>query len=426
MSTTPAKYPKASIPRPKIQLVTFLFIAVVFFLATHNLSISLQEGYQVSMETYVEAVAEGRLMRRFALMMLGLFGVYSILRKGLTGLRINGSMGWLVLFFLCWAFLSIAWAEDIALTFRRLVVLVILCFGVLATSKHFQPTVVIWFTVFSTSLYLMVGLSVELWLGTFRPLAQGYRFTGTLPPNMTALNCSLLFLSGVAAAQNAKRGNKLFLVCALLGLSFLVLTESRAAFVSTILASISYWVVVSSRSSKLAFILCIGFTFCLLLLLVGDVFFPTLRHAVLLGREDHTIHSLTGRIPLWKELLEYAAMRPLNGYGYQGFWNSVHIKELSAMQGWAVYGSHSVYIELLLGVGIVGMVTYVLILIVGIKRSFLYHRASGQTSYAFIGALLIFCALNGLMEGAFFEPRLPTFVSWVSLVHLAFQRPTCL
>ena len=423
MSTIIAKSQKANHLTVKTPWVTFFFLTVIFFFSLYNFSISLMDIYQIPDETYVKAVSEGNIMRRLAFLTLGLFGVISILRKGLAGIRINGALGWLILFFLCWAFLSIAWADDISLTFRRLVVLSMLCLGVLAVSKNFSLRDIIWFTVFSTILYLIIGLSVEIFLGTFRPFAQGYRFTGTLNPNMQALNCALLFLSGVATAQKAKRGYKFFLACALtlIGLGFLILTGSRTAFACVIFSFISYWVMVSSRVSKLAFVLCLGFTFCLLLLFAGETFYPTLRQVILLGRESYTTYSLSGRIPLWKELLEYVAMNPFHGYGYQCFWNPRHIHEISTMQGWQVYGSHSVYVQLLLGVGIVGMVTYVLILIIGIVRSFLNYRACGRTGYAFIGALLVFCALDGLMEGAFFEPRLPTFIIWVALVQLAFK-----
>ncbi len=170
-----------------------------------------------------------------------------------------------MLFFAGWAVLSLAWAEDTALTFRRLVVFAILCLAAAAIARRYSLREIVLLTFFCSILFLLIGVSAEILLGTFRPFAPGYRFAGTLHPNHQGINCALLLLSGVAAADTEKRGRMLFRACALLGLVFLILTASRTTFAAAMLALALYLAAVSSRWAKTALGLGLGIAFCVLL-----------------------------------------------------------------------------------------------------------------------------------------------------------------
>jgi O-antigen ligase len=434
MSNISTACSEAAFPSAKVPWITFLFLFIVFFVVQHDLFISLLSDtkFQPSAELSATATVQGNLVRRVAFLMLGIFGLIGLMREPRTVFKIYGFLGWLILFFLAWSFLSIAWAEEITLILRKLIVLAMLWLGILAVSKRFSLRDIIWFVLFSTSLYLIIGLSAELALGTFHPIASGYRFSGTLHPNQQGINCALLFLSGIAASQTTTRGRKYFLACALIGLFFLILTRSRTPFACAMAALFVHWSLVSSRSHKFAFILVVGFTFCLFMLLSGGNILSSLRQGVLLGRYDHqNTYTLTGRVPLWEECLKYVKRRPLLGYGYGSFWTPRHIREITdaqvrenlAEQAWGISGACSVYIEFLLGLGIVGLVAYVLILIVGIIRSFVYYKAFLNADYAFLWVLLMFCMLDGLLESGFVDPGLTSFLMWLALVRLSFLSP---
>ena len=62
--------------RTRLPWVTFLFLAAVFFVATHDLFFSIQEQEQFgkSAESQVKATIEGSLGRRVVFLMLGLLG----------------------------------------------------------------------------------------------------------------------------------------------------------------------------------------------------------------------------------------------------------------------------------------------------------------------------------------------------------------
>ena len=407
----------------RLPWVTFLFLAAVFFITKHKLFFSLEENFNMPAEFFISATISGSLKRRIAFLSLGLFGLISLMLQRRSRLKINGFLGWLILFYLVWAFSSLVWAEDIALSFRRLVLLFMVCIGALAVAKNFSVREIILFAFFSTTLYLIIGLLAEIALGTFNPSQAEYRFAGTIHPNSQGLNCALLLLAAVCLAGSANRGRSFFLAIVIVALIFLIITKSRTAFASALLALFVYLALVSSIKRKLTLILGVSLTFCLLLLLVGDAFFPALRQGILLGREDPTVNTLTGRIPLWKDCMEYFAQRPFIGYGYGSFWTPRHIHELSYMHGREVGEGHSTYLELLLNLGSIGMISFVLIFILGVIKSFKHLKVSGNIEYAFLCSLLVFCLLDGLLESATFQPNFITFISMVALAHLAFVIP---
>lgn len=419
----------------KVPFITFIFLVLaLFIIQRHDLFISLlsESHFQPSAEFSATKTVQGDIVRRVVLLALGLFGIVTLFSQPKDVFKINNLLGWLILIFITWALLSIIWAEDIQLILRRTAAWGMFGLGILAASKRFSLKDIIWFALLSTSLYLVIGLISEIALSTFHPLIPSYRFTGTLHPNQQGLNCALLSLSSFAIGRASKRGRKLFFAWALIGLLFLVLTKTRTSFAFALLALSVYWWLISSSSRKLAISLSIGFMFCLLLLLAGDVIFKVALPSILLGRYDpQNTATLTDRIPLWKECLDYVAKEPLLGYGFNSFWTPEHILKVAGAQtleypgeqGWGASGACSSYIDLLLGVGIIGMVVYVMILIVGITRSFKNYKLSRDSTYAYLVALLIFCMLCGLLESGFVESGLVTFLYWIALVKIGFQKP---
>jgi O-antigen ligase len=79
-------------------------------------------------------------------------------------------------------------------------------------------------------------------------------------------------------------------------------------------------------------------------------------HAV--GRDA----SLTGRGPLWHEVLRVIAKRPLLGHGYAGFWNedSREVQYLWLKIGWQAPDAHDGYLDVAVELGLVGLLLYAL------------------------------------------------------------------
>jgi exopolysaccharide production protein ExoQ len=405
----------------------FLFLTVVFFLVYHDLSYSrkMADGLQSSEDDIATSVAEGSIVRRVSLLSLGLFAIASLVRhRAHCRLRITDPLGWIFLSFVAWAPLSLVWAEDPALSIRRQVVFAIVCTAAAAIACRFSFRGIILWTFFSTSLFLVIGVLAEVFLGTFRPFASGYRFAGTVPPNGQGIDCALLVLSGVAAADLEKHRLTIFRACALLGFVFLIFTGSRTSIAACLLAFSVYLGIVCSRAMKIAMAYSSSIVFCLILMVMGDTFLPKLQSAFIAGRDSSTIDTFNGRTGIWDDVSYYVRQRPILGYGFGGFWTPAHLSEISEQEKWAVPDGHSTYLDYLLTLGSVGMALYILLLILGITSAFRFYRSSRNSTFAFCGALLVFCAFNGVLESAMAGPSVLMFLSMVVLARLAFICPT--
>jgi O-antigen ligase len=140
----------------------------------------------------------------------------------------------------------------------------------------------------------------------------------------------------------------------------------------------------------------------------------------MLGRESPSASTLTGRVPLWEECFEYVKQQPIQGYGYRSFWIPQHVQNISLDRGWAIAGSHSAYIEITLMLGIIGLISFVIILFSAMARSFQQCFRRRDSNYAFFTLLLMFCILHGILESALVIPRFLMFICTVAFVHFGF------
>jgi O-antigen ligase len=163
---------------------------------------------------------------------------------------------------------------------------------------------------------------------------------------------------------------------------------------------------------------------CFLLLLAGDDLFPTLEQGVLLGRTDSEVSTFTGRLPLWVECLDYAAKRPLQGYGYGSFFSPSRVAAISSTEGWGIPDAHSTYLGTILALGLVGLIFLVLVLIVGIYRAIEKHKVSADPFYTCFAAILVYFALEGVLEStiALDKAGFPLFLFMVVIAKLGFTR----
>jgi exopolysaccharide production protein ExoQ len=421
-------YPNPPLARPASQLaqppwLVFVFLAAAFFYVYQDVSYA-RGGYSPSGDDLTAVVVDGSPTRRLALLSLGIFAIVSLIRHRAGGrIRINGPLGWTLLGFAALTMVSPIWAEDRVLTLTRVAGFAIFCIAAVAIVHRFSLREIILWTFFTSGSYVIIGVLLESLFGTFRPFASGYRFAGTLHPNMQGINCALLVLSGMASADVEKYKRTFFRISAFVGFVFLALTASRTAFAAVLLALAVYLGMVCSRRAKLAMAYALSIVLCVLLLGLGNAFLPDLKSAVNFGRLDSSEGSLNGRTGIWEEVSHFVERRPMLGYGYGGFWNPAHIGEISDKEQWGVPNSHSAYLDYLLTLGAVGLMGYVFILFAGIRRAFRFHKLSQNSAYAFFAALLVFCAMGGLLESAPIEPSLLMFLSAVVLAQLASARP---
>ena len=143
---------------------------------------------------------------------------------------------------------------------------------------------------------------------------------------------------------------------------------------------------------------------------------------MLLGRTNGgAVGTLNGRVPLWNECIQYVAARPLLGYGYDAFWDPSHVSHIWRDQGWAMTTAHNGYIEMLLGLGLIGGGAYVLILAVALYKVRATCKRSGSLEGAFAYAALVCICSSFFLESYNRGISLPGFILLVLLARLGFK-----
>src|SRR5208283_2026150 len=123
------------------------FLAGMFFFWTQDISHSVRWQGQglLTVDEAVAAASHGPhgVPRGVILLSLGGFAAVSLLRKRRNPLRINGGLGHLIIFYLGWATLSVAWADDSVMALKRVVDFALLALGALAVAERFSVRQVI-------------------------------------------------------------------------------------------------------------------------------------------------------------------------------------------------------------------------------------------------------------------------------------------
>lgn len=389
-----------------------------------------QSGGRFSPEqdSVVAQVETGNMVRQVALLSLGMLATVALLSRKRGRLQVNGLLGWSMLFYIGLALASPAWAEDPSLAIRRAGVLLVLSLGALATAARLSQIRSAALAVCVCGLTLVISVVVELVSGTFSFHDETWRFSGVVYPVIQGWNCGLLAIASLALAGACPRRRKRFLFLALVAFVFLGLTRSRMPLVSTILATAFFGSLVSLRMRKLTFALAYVLLVCtgllwFVLFALGENLGAMAKSIAAMGRDDvaaSTLDTFTGRLPLWDEELGYVKARPLLGYGYNAFLSPRNLPSVSKAIGWVPTSPHSGYIGTLLGLGSVGAATFVLVLVLALKRS--VSLARGSPNAAFAAAVMIWLCCNLFLESAIItETTFPTFICLVVLASLAFK-----
>jgi exopolysaccharide production protein ExoQ len=153
----------------------------------------------------------------------------------------------------------------------------------------------------------------------------------------------------------------------------------------------------------------------------GEAVLPTARAGILMSREDDHAASLSGRLPLWEDCLEFVHRRPIVGYGFNSFWTEPHIEELSALHGWQVTTAHSAYLEVLLNVGAIGLLFFAGAYFLAVHRGIRVYRQGKDVNYAFMAAVVCCLLLDGLLESIMIYGTFAGFVGVVCVALLCRQ-----
>ena len=387
----------------------------------HNWLISQYVDFTESSEYMETVTAEGNLPRSMSMAALGAVGSIVVLRRVGYRLHFNSALGGVILLAAAWCAASLTWSIEPALAARRLIAIGCVAVAALAAAKLLQPRELAAAALTCAVAYLGLGVLTEVALGSFQPWNGNYRFSGTLHPNNQGLNCALIVMSSISLLRCLPRQRFLLWSLVGTGLAGLWFTKSRTPLAALVVAQVLFWFLAAPWQKKLGWGLA---AICLVsgaTLVSGSDLLDRFAKVALLGRDDEEqLGALTGRVPLWEELSESVARRPLAGYGFSSFWIPRNIEEISDSQYWAISVGHSAYLDLTLGVGLVGAGLCVLVMFWSLARALRRHLAMPSAGFNFLGVLLTFALLHGLLESAFANPGFVPLVVQSGIAMLAF------
>jgi O-antigen ligase len=345
-----------------------------------------------------------------SLALLGICGV--VWNRGKTVFKPD--MALLVPFALWgWCCVSLFWSIDPSLSVRRIAHLVMAVMGGLGVSLFLRRREVPWAILLALSYLVLTGVIAEFYHGTFVPWRAYYRFSGVGHSNETALFCAvvilacrmLLLLDTGPVAKTIFSQRNVTIAIIVVAFGFLILTKSRTTLLSLIAAllftqiavsrSVGAWMILTGLVSFGSFI---GLLIASLPTTVANTFFGVAT----VGRSDH-VASLTGRLPLWGEMLKDMEQYPITGYGYGAYWTTKRVEDFAQLFHWEPPNGHSIYIDALVETGPLGASLMLIALGATFVIGLNYYRRSQDVAALFTVALICLATIHGVAESSFFK-----------------------
>lgn len=380
-----------------------------------------EEGFGAQLDSVVKQSAAGNLSRQVAAITLGVVGLAAIFtRRPATELRAAGALAALLIAYLAVLFLSAAWSNEPQLTIRRAIAFILVVVAVVGMVRMLPRDAIVSFAFFASAAYVLIAIAAEGAGGAIHPLAPEYRFSGVYHPNSLGSFAAILVMAATCTDRRKVRPS-FVAVAVVVGVAVVLLTRSRSAALGLVAALTIRWLI-AARLSRTVFALAVcGWMACAVFLAFGDAAGSGVLDALVAGRRDSDVETLSGRTALWDELLlRHVSQRPMLGYGFGSFWDTRHIQEIFAALRWPVTEAHSTYIQQLLDAGAIGLTLYVLVIAAAVARAIRRLRATGDGAYAFMLCVLLYIGVVGFLETVHPNPGFPSFLLLWTFALLAF------
>jgi O-antigen ligase len=250
--------------------------------------------------------------------------------------------------------------------------------------------------------------------GSWRGIFWHKNFTGSL----MAFGTMIFLFSGLTAPDH---NNVRKIICAfgyVLAVIFVVYSRSAAGVaiwlgLSAGTISLFIWTKIKYRMTRTHYIVLAAGILALVLSALWKLDFIF----SLLNRES----SLTGRLPLWNHLFSEAGNRPILGHGFGAIWLLRDFRaQVTRAQGWSfiITNSHNGYMDILLGLGALGLLLALAISIIALYRGWRYFINDGRMESSLPLLIALYFLLANLSISFFLESEV---FHWVLLVAILFS-----
>jgi len=416
-------------PPPTLLIVLVLFVVSLVAFQDFSFPLSLLDGSSSNEQLLSEQAKDGSIWRRMSIPVIGLLGLYLLGKPHDHPVTFVSPLGLLLVAYVTWILTSLMWSEAPELTLRRLFVFLFLLTGAVGIATLDVSAIRIIF-VRLTLANLAMGLVNELFLGTFHPFSGAYRFSGTVHPNLQASIAAQLALTGLCCAldPDTRRSWTAPLLVAL-GTTVVLLTQSRTALICLVLASSIVVTVWAWRRAAAAILIVVvlGGIIASSMMLAEAVSPETSPVAAVLSmlekpRDEGNIEALTGRTDIWETLIDFAMIHPVTGVGFDSFWTPERILEISLLHQWGINQAHSVYIEHLVSLGLVGLALWCFLILGAFVVATRQYVSGRSPVFLWMAGQIAFCIVHGFSESINMMVGTSGFVLISLLAHLALYR----
>lgn len=409
-----------------VKVVLAVILAVSFWYAVPYV-FPLQLDPNPLKATLDEATAyQGSLSRQLAMPVVFLVSAYGWYRLPMVGRFTKVTkMAGVSLCYVLWACVSLMWSTDVLVAGKRLLVFGIDVFFAASLAVLVPIEELALFGFLATGAVALIALFADvLVLKSFAPLDADYRFMGVMTANYQAMNLFVCLLCGFTLAQKSARWFCRLSPFLLLFAALLILTRARigsilflGAATFVLLRLGRQWLRPQARAAALLAVLAIGVpvvTFAL-----GSSGEGALSSLFMMGRHDtESTASLSNRAPLWAELLDSVAERPILGCGFDSFWNAERVQKISVDQGWVVPHAHNTYLDQTLTLGVVGCLLYGGMVLSACAVAWRRYRRHPSGDTLMPALLLSWLVLLGTTESIPIAPYLPSLIAYSCVVRM--------
>ncbi|TWT95840.1 O-Antigen ligase [Botrimarina colliarenosi] len=410
-----------------------LAVAIGFWLVFYTIDhdAAAFAGMQVTDETegdiadeYIDEIEGGSALRKFVVIGYGFCGLLGLAYCDNRPWNLQSTAAACFCLLLAWTLSSVLWSAEPALTFKRLVAAGMIVVGSLGFARMLNPNELLAVALLTFSAFVSYSLMLDVGHGG-KPWDPDYRFGGTLHPNIQAAYCGMLCLA--AFCLPTRWGGAWVMRCLMVfGFVLLLQTQSRTSALAVIvgvLITLLVRLAPRARWGAAWGLIAMASLATIVLATLGNGDRRALTEAALLGRTDQA-GSLTGRVPLWQELVGFAAKRPLHGYGYESFWTADNIDAVMKSQKWALQSAHNAYFEVVLQLGLVGLALAMATLLLSFNLMQAAYERTHIAGYAFAYGVLGFAIANSLLESHFAKLKYPTVIALIAVLGVIAFHPT--
>jgi O-antigen ligase len=217
--------------------------------------------------------------------------------------------------------------------------------------------------------------------------------------NQTGGHMAIAFLASLGAAWLYPKQRRLFVFAALLALSLIVMSRSATALVSSLLVLGFFGFIALIRTGAVIAIVTMAAAAVVALVIGGVLLLAPDMLFSAIGRDM----TFTGRTDIWRFVVTSIEQSLWLGYGYGAFWEDPTgpVWWVRAGVGWLAPNAHNGWLELTLGLGLIGLFAFALVFGLACGRGILAftHKEAGLFAPGF---LLLF-AIQSFGEGSVVE-----------------------